>query len=105
MKHLPGPYKVERKPNKGGWDNIKIVAAWVVSGQGDARRVIATINTDNPFSGYNADLLAAAPDFFAALKEIADLADKWSNEQRTSVPYWNLGDIARAAIVKSGMEL
>jgi hypothetical protein len=36
-----------------------------------------------------------------ALGKIAILAEEWSAAERDNAPYWNLGDIARAAIKKA----
>jgi hypothetical protein len=63
----PAPWRTEIKYHKNGLgSSCKILAGFI---PGDARRLVATINSKNPLAYGNSNVLVAAPDLLAACKE------------------------------------
>lgn len=57
------------------------------------------VDVDNIDDVVITDSPEAAPDLLAACEKIRDTAKSW--EGRKEAPYWNLGDIAAAAVAKA----
>jgi hypothetical protein len=92
MKFTPGPWSIV--------PNI-IETEWLITAQrSDAcRGYVASTAKTNDESEANARLIAAAPELYEALKEIAE---PWIEPQSNPHAFDDLQEIARAALAKAG---